>query len=86
MKGYLNDDDLDLEYDSTKPADPIKIRSTFTDWDTYFFNDEIANCPITSCALYDDDCSTPYSGTHVVMGTSSPWSITMDRTIISGIS
>jgi hypothetical protein len=51
----------------------------------YFSNSMSSDCPITSCSLYDSDCSTPRS-TDISMDSSSPWDVHADRTVLAGYS
>jgi hypothetical protein len=54
-------------------------------WDpeVYFSNSDSLNCPITSCSMYEGDCSTPRIDT-VIMAASSPWAIAAAQNIIWG--
>jgi hypothetical protein len=83
MTGPNSDEDITMDYDKDQSAEPIKIKSSFNDWDDHFNNQYTTDCPITSCSLYENDCSTSFSG-NVAMSATSPWSITMDRTITAG--
>jgi hypothetical protein len=65
----------------------ITPTSDFVSWDDYFDNSDPDNCGITSCALYESDCVTLMtSSEHVTMEVSTPWAITMDRSIVTGYS
>ena len=44
-------------------TNPAKIYGN--DWDSAFGNTDVTNCAITSCSLYDNDCSTPLSSSDI---------------------
>jgi hypothetical protein len=41
----------------------------------YFSNTDSSNCPITSCTLYDSDCSTERTANVYIPGSESDWPI-----------
>ena len=56
-----------------------------TSWDSYFSNTDSTNCPVTSCTLYESDCTTVLSSP-VSIGSSTPWDITALRNTLAGYS
>jgi hypothetical protein len=44
--------------DTSEVIHPLEDMAS-TDWNTYLSNTETANCPITSCTLFEAGCSTP---------------------------
>jgi hypothetical protein len=70
-----------MDYHSSYTDSDIFITGasgTWTDWNTYFSNTDTSNCPITSCTLYENDCTTAMSG-DVFMDSSTPWLVEMLR-------
>jgi hypothetical protein len=59
------------------------ISSTWTSWDSFFSNSDTTNCAITSCSLYEADCSTALSSP-VSIGSSSPWNVAATQNILAG--
>jgi hypothetical protein len=71
-----------LAYDSASQS----LMPTAT-WDI-LFNNDAANCGITSCSLYNGgSCGTgTFSGTEITMGASNPWDLVAQRNILGGYS
>jgi hypothetical protein len=74
----------DLDVGETS-AQIYPTTSTWTDWNTYFGNTDTNNCGITSCTLYESDCSTALSNP-VSMAGVSPFDVTALKNVLAGYS
>jgi hypothetical protein len=73
-----------LTYDAATSSVVIyPISTTWTSWDSFFSNSDTTNCAITSCSLYESDCSTALSSP-VSVGASSPWDVAASKNILAG--
>jgi hypothetical protein len=65
--------DLSVSYDPVETS-MVDVTAGFTD---YFKTLDPTNCPITSCNLFDSDCTKPYSGDNskLKLVNSAPWKI-----------
>lgn len=62
----------------TIPNRPYSSSSTLfdiVDWDDVFQNGDTSNCAITSCTIYESDCSTSYTGSNLSGLSSLPFTI-----------
>lgn len=65
--------------DGLTTAQAIMINPSFTTWDDFLQNSDTSNCPIDSCALFNNDCVTAFSGgSEISISGTSPWGVTMD--------
>jgi hypothetical protein len=86
VKVYSNSATLPFDLASASNSVVIyPVISSWVSWNTYFSNIDSTNCPITSCSLFESDCTTSLSSP-VSMESSSPWSVTAMKNEVSGYS
>jgi hypothetical protein len=45
---------VEVVYDDSQTSVAVYMNEDFMAWEDFFVNSDVDNCPITSCALYED--------------------------------
>lgn len=69
--------DSQLKFDASTTTELVYPQTaTWQNWNIFFNNNDITNCPITLCTIYQNDCSTALSdATIVTVDSGSPFNV-----------